>query len=57
MSRYYRPKKHRSNQYKRKQRNKKENILLILIDMIKDFFIFLCDTIKNIVKLVGAVTE
>ena len=43
--------------YKKKQKEKKENILLILADMIKDLSVYVCNTFKNVVKLVTAVSE
>lgn len=53
MKKYCKPKKIQPQ----KKQNKKENIFCILIDIVKDFIVFVLQTLKNLIKLVCAITE
>ena len=53
MKKYYKPKKVQ----KKKEQTKRENIFCILIDIVKDSIVFILNTLKNLIKLVCAISD
>ena len=47
----------RNKRNAKRANKKKQNILLILIDMFKDFCVFSCEMLKSMVKLIATATE